>query len=285
MKMLKTLLITVLVLCISGCQYSGHRLTKIESALSGRVQELNERVDILTDEVTDNVHRAQEVVPTIETVETNKINEVMFNLDQASNRLDLAKGFERRETAILGQSSEDQAPMVKGLQSSNVVSRNFYELKNRLEMHDEGSLLDRKVSNETTLRNRGMIAEEAHNEKVWFWSKLIGIPTLLFGGLAALLVFCPPVAGFAVSLFPSLAGIFRIIPHSVGAGLVKAIGDHRSELQSQVDQTALETTRNPQYVPITYTAQQVLDMIDKHLDNHVGAADKVVNYLRDKNNV
>ncbi|NBQ70229.1 MAG: hypothetical protein EBU46_15910, partial [Nitrosomonadaceae bacterium] len=102
----------------------------------------------------------------------------------------------------------------------------------------------------------------------------------------ALLVLFPPFASFLVGLVPALGHIFNV-PVSLTKGLVRNIGNARDELQQQIKHDAESAERVPAYQPKTYTAEEVLGLLDSHLDKVAvsTSSKRIIDHFRETQNV
>lgn len=288
--MKKFLCITLMVLfgCIfSGCTFNGRHLTNVDNNLTERTRENNEAAYIASLEQKALLQHAKTLLNTaIITnssailVETN-FNDINKTVDKTTNLNNIVSDFTKRNESILGTPVKEQQSVVDGLNSENNITKSKFESTQSSKEKEEEGLIAKRNKYEQNLQDYGQTYESQRNAKILFWFKWGGLATLLIGGIISLFIFFPPAAGLLVGVFPKLASIFGVVSHSAFSSVIKGIGNARSTLQIQIDTAKTKSTPEP-----TYTATEVLTMLDNHLSESTpDKIQKLVDATRDKVNV
>jgi len=201
--------------------------------------------------------------------------------------VNMAKAFLERDQQILGLPV--QRIDVDSLLASNRVA--IDDLRRRFDVQqarfEERASIQRELKEvNDRLAEMGKLYEQEKAKHVWrrIWEWAIG--TLGFGGLIAIVIFCPVVIPIIGSLFGSLVSSFPQIGHFIGLvskpaadAVIKGIGEARAKLKLTAD-VAPEKT---------YTAKDALALLDSELKEatEVGSANfkKFVDFSRQKLNV
>ena len=172
------------------------------------------------------------------------------------------------------QEIEGLPPSGKRLNVKALLNQDKDELKELSDRRADDSINAEKLRKaEAKLLELGAIKEAENNRS--FWSKLVATFGLLgaIGVLVGIGIVCPPAAlaimkllgmffGWLVSKIPSLIHGIGVVGSSAFTNVVQSIGNVRQELKSDIGKT--------------YTAEQVLRMLDGELSIQTDRSDKAV---------
>lgn len=286
MKRLHVLLLILGMLGFAaGCTYFRPNQVKVQADLQERGRELTSGAKISVDEAKKHVVNAKTllntaVVPTNNPAAPVTMTQPTFKsttneVDQADQALGVSADLLRRDENIMGKPLVDQTPAIMALLSENKAIRTAAEARERSREAEETRWRAKVEELERKLVEYGTKYEQERNEKITTWIKWGAIALFAIGGPIALLVLFPPFASFLVGIFPALSGVFNV-PASMAKNLVRGVGNARWELQQQLEHDRASAERLDNYQPRTYSAEEVLDLLKKNLDEALDRPDKKI---------
>ncbi len=274
-----------LSLLAGGCTYFAHNKSKLEDKTDIRSQELNSGARIANQRTINELDKAKALLNTatvpltngpVTIVKTN-FTDADKSLTKASATAGVAEEMLRRNENLLGKPAEDQTKVIDALTSENTALKLQAQLTQTFKEKQEESWKKKIDELERKLENYGAKYEQERNDKIVSYFKWGGLALLLIVGPIALAIFFPPFLSLIVSLVPALTS-FVGVPGKITNGMVRGIGDMRYTLQKQAE---FESGRTEQKM---YTAEEVKQMLDEHLNTHLKQDVHVVDYLRKINN-
>ena len=292
--MRKAIILYITLLALTGtlftsCTYFTPKKAKIEAQMDERGRELNSGASLATKEVGKQLATTKAALSSATTNQTGgmDIGKAPYgvatnSVEKAIRANEVADGMITRHENLDGKPIQDQTEVVAALLSENKLIWAKAQEAEADRKAQEQKWIAKQDELQRKLEAYGAKYEEERNEKITRWLKWGGIILAVVGIPIALLVLFPPLAAGLVGLIPSLSGVFGL-PLKIGTKMVRAIGDARSELQTQID---YEASRKD-IAPKTYTAAEVKEMLDAHLDTHLNndSDTKIIDHLREKNNV
>lgn len=284
---LKFIGVILLCLSLSACTAFRKNLEKNKVQISSHVQENNSAARI-ANEVTKTelektkilVNTANKITGGVALTDTNFF-QVGMSLDLGSRAAELTGGFLERNENLIGKPAEDQNKIIEELLSENKLLKLKAEQLQSYKISKEESLINDNRELTAKLVDYGTKYEQERNARISFWTKWLSILGIGIGGIVALCVFVPVVIPFIIGIFPKLISIFGVVGKSVVTNLVKGVGEARNVLKVQID-----SNKNKGIPLPTYTAEEALSLIDKHLYEQTADKDqKVIDALRERTNV
>jgi len=286
--------VLAIALAATSCTYFRPNQVKVQNDLQERGRELTSGALAANDEAKKHIDQTKTLLKTAD-VPTNSVSPVTIKqptfkeatnqLQKADNALLVGGELLRRDENIMGKPLVDQTPVIMQLLSNNQAVREAAAARERSREVEETRWRAKVEELERKLVEYGTKYEQERNEKITSWIKWGSLALLAIGLPIALTVLFPPFASFVVGIFPALAHVFNS-PVSMTKNLVRGVGNARDELMQQVRFDSQTVGRVDNYHAKTYTAEEVLQMLDNHLKENLDATDKkIIAHYRQTQNV
>lgn len=295
MKRIHALVIALVIAVVAtSCTYFRPNQVKVQQDLQERGRELTSGAKVANDEAKKHIDQTKALLKTADvptnsaspvTIKQPTFKEATNELQKADNALTVGGELLRRDENIMGKPLVDQTPIIMQLLSDNKAVREIAAARERSREAEETRWRAKVEELERKLVEYGTKYEQERNEKITSWIKWSSIALLAIGLPIALTVLFPPFASFLVGIFPALGHIFNA-PISMTKNLVRGVGNAREELRQQARFDYQNVERLDNYQPKTYTAEEVLKILDNHLKENLDATDKkIIAHYRQTQNV